>query len=314
MASNNESIQIEAHSNPHSDRFLQEMFSDPIEFFNHIVDERRAREARYDYDPDPLEDYEGTWDNSGEFFQRIYPNFILKTPDLDKWHYNIVTWMPPDVQSWWFKQFKNENNSHLDSMPREWWRLRTRNLLVARDQDNNNRPVGAAALTMVYISERKQFEAHMPENAGPFCYEIRGLVIDDAYRGQGIAQELTRAALLQATLEQPVRGRGDEYYRIPTVAMTTNPVAAKIFEELGATDKPSKSKGFLYDSYNDVLCWSRRSETNRGMGDRKLVCSGENPPPCDICPKRKKTALWFPTNDSQLMDELGIFGNDRARK
>jgi GNAT superfamily N-acetyltransferase len=318
MMASSSSIEISTLFNPYSDRAADHAFSKDMDFHTYTDAERKARVSRGISTRIIDRDF-GVWENIGERLQRIYsdPKSTIRTPEIDEWYHNTTTWMSPkglpNAQNWWYRQFKNKNNSHLEAMPKEWWRLRTRNLFVARDKANRNKPVGVAALTMVYMSERDpQSSILLPENTSPWCYEIRAEVVDGLYRGQGLGKALTRAALLEATLQQPVMG---DYY-IPSVAVTNNPVAAHIFEELGATDKPYQWDKHLnapgeplIDRYDDILCWSRFTLYSPNTISGRVKCSGKDLrwQICDTCPKTNKVAWWWPTQSKELMGKLEIF-------
>ena len=182
--------------------------------------------------------------------------------------------MPPIAEERWLQQF--ENSETLDPMSQEWWRLRARNLFVAYEDGNEARPLGDFALTIVYAHERFSNPTVISPFKHPLFYELRGLVVDDSCRGQGVGQKLVEAALHQAAISEE---------RLPTFAITTNPIAAKLFEKAGATNHPSKEE-FPYKSvrasdYNKMACWSRLEEEPRY---------------CDACPINNNTAWWWPTH------------------
>jgi hypothetical protein len=148
---------------------------------------------------------------------------------------------------------------------------------------------------MVYLNERDRY-GRTAEYTSPIFYEIRGLVVDKSCRGEGVGLKLIQAALGKATMS-------DIY--VPTVAMTTNPAAARLFKKMKATTRPSDTGDYPHggprdDRYNNLACWSRFNYEGKSWS-----CSSEiTPPPCDACPKYNRTAWWWPTHSARLMEEL----------
>ncbi|HMI09000.1 MAG TPA: GNAT family N-acetyltransferase [Candidatus Saccharimonadales bacterium] len=297
MTSNNRSVEIISYPNPCSDRLYDDV--DQSEVFHFIADENKARDKAglSDYFLD--EAHDNVFEGPGEYFQRKYPGSIVRVPAIDEWYETVTTWMPPDVENWWLEQFKT--NEHLDSMPQEWWRQRTRNLFIAREKDGGNKLVGSLALTLVHLDERDLVPSRRGHLDSPIFFEPRVLVVDQARRGEHIAQKLMQAALDAATMS-------DIY--VPTAAVTTNTAAAKLFKKMKATTQPSDSEGYTYggfggERYNEMACWSRY-DAERGQMYGRWACSGTIPSSCDACPKYANTAWWWPTHSEKLMNELGI--------
>lgn len=266
-----------------------------MDFVDDDLDARRKAGIAGSFIAEPSRDL---WESSGEYYQRHYPNRLVTKPEVDQWYKAVTTWMPADAEKWWLEQFKA--NEHLDAMPQEWWRQRTRNLIIARDKDTA-RPVGAVALTMIYMDERNIGVVPRTEFEDPFFHEIRGLVVDESYRGERIGRKLVRAALEIATASD---------IRKPTVAVTTNPAAARLFETMKGELHPTNAKGFPDQStfyaeyYNKYLCWERLIGAY-GIRSGEWQCSEEKSP-CGVCPKTHDIARWWPTHDKKRMAKLKL--------
>jgi GNAT superfamily N-acetyltransferase len=274
------SIETTAYSNPCGDNGKIWPRGTLSEFY---TNEEKARAEPGN--KDPLRGPGFFAPGGAEWLQREYPNCLTTSPAIDEWHKKISTWIPRDTEDWWMDKF--ENNEHLDSMSREWWRLRTRNLVVAHERGRENNPLGVVALTLVHQLERfetlrteERFEGVMENYApSPIFYEIRGLVVDESSRGEGIGLKLVQAALYQAIKSQ---------MRIPTLAITTNAAAGRIFDKTQPPelyvplDKYPLAAGKA-DSYDRLACWSRFED----------IPASSN---CSACPIKNKTSWWWPTH------------------
>lgn len=285
------SIEIISSSNPCSDSIYDDVdHLTLLDFINADLDARRKAGIGGSFVVGVRGDQ---WEHSGEYYQRNYPNSFSRDPKIDRWYEAVTTWMPADAEKWWLDQFKT--NRYLESMSQEWWRQRTRNFIVARDKDTA-KPVGAVALTIVYMDERDIHTGVGDHDKllNPFYHEIRGLVVDESYRGKGIGQKLILKALDEAMASDIDKA---------TVAVTTNKYAASLFEKMKAVSQPSNAKGFpdhgvhYADYYNEYLCWQRLHEFYLNVPRQ---CSGEKPP-CDICPKTHEIAWWWPTDNKTLL-------------
>lgn len=270
--SHNRSVELTTYTNPCDDRLAYDI--DPLKFKYFYERENRLRsEAGAD---DFFDGFNPKEEGIGEFLQKAYPHSITKSPQISQWYEDVSTWMPPDSENWWLEQF--ENDEHLDPMPQYWWRQRARNFIVAHEAGNESKPLGAVALTLVYAHERDdRFRALFPK---ALFYEIRGLVVDESRRGEGIGLKLVKSALYQAIASRR--------QRVPTLAITTNEAAGKIFQKAQFADQISVDEYPLArkhpdtpDLYNRLACWSRYEET---------------PPNCAACPIKNDTSWWWPTH------------------
>jgi ribosomal protein S18 acetylase RimI-like enzyme len=268
--SSNESIEIVTYTNPCHDEIEQDI--DVFVLLDFFENEEKARTKAgiegffhgRDYDKESL----------GELLQRKYASCLTTSPEIDEWYNSISNWIPSSTEEWWLNQF--ENSETLDSMPQEWWRLRTRKLIAGYEDGDIARPLASFAITKVYAHERfKSLIANAPFEHALF-YEARGLAVDYSCQGRGLGRMVTEETLNQiAILEE----------RLPTFAITTNPIAAKIFQKIGATNKPTREefpfKAVPASHYNQVACWSRFEE---------------EPPYCVACPVKSNTAWWWATH------------------
>lgn len=269
-ASNKRSFEITTYTNLCSDKIEDDLdLYDVLSPF--LIQEEAARvEANVEHffqDPD---DDIGKHLPSGEAFQMNYPSRLTAgSPQITQWHNTITSWMPEEAQKWWLEQF-DDHNEHLDPMSEYWWQQRTRNFIVAHEEGNIDKPLGAVALTKVYRSERPHIPGRIQDS---LFYEIRGLVVDESCRGRGLGQALALAALYAAAKS------GES---LPTFAITTNRAAANAFDKIGGKNKASKDYPYRGgDLYDQLVCWS----------------SFENGPlPCSACPKFNKTAWWWKTH------------------
>jgi GNAT superfamily N-acetyltransferase len=278
MASNNNSIKFETYINPYSDEDI-----DRIEFGDFIVKEEQARaKARVETF---WEDFHRNKEEMGEFLQRKYPSRLTDSSEFTEWHDKITNWMPSDAEDWWLGQF--ENNAALESMPQEWWRLRARSFHVARDTNDQNRPVGALAVTKIYFSERVSLLGGMPYDS-PALYEPRGHVVAESRQGQGIGTGLWRTAIRFITMSEE---------RLPSVAITTDQAEARLLKKEGGTNKPSfgdlpRGLGAVGSLNNWLVCWERFEPK---LGPERRFC--------DACPVKHNTAWWFPTHRRPTPEE-----------
>jgi len=266
----NRPIEIATYTNPCSDRMEDDV--DISIFIDFLAGEENARsEARIG---NFFDGFKRGKEESGIFFQRKYPSRLTESPEISKWHDTITKWMPSGVEDW-LEQF--ENDKHLDPMPREWWRLRTRELFVAHESGDRNRHLGYLALTKVYAHERS---GSTIAPYSPLLFEPRGLFVRESHRGQGIAEKLVRAAVHAAAMSEE---------RLATGAVTTNPVAAKLFQRTGAVNRPATTKQFQYNDYEAVMCWARLEEK-------------DGPQYCESCPIAYHTSWWWPTHRDPITE------------
>jgi GNAT superfamily N-acetyltransferase len=277
MASDNHSITFETYTNPYSDDPFRDIV--PEAYGDFIFREQMARsEAGIDQFP---KDFSNDETRFNEAILREYPFSLTKSPELSDWHDKATNWMPSDAEGWWLEQFKN--NEALNPMSREWWRLRARSFHVARDSDDGNRPVGALAVTKIYLSERFA-EMSRTGSGRAALYEPRAHVVAESYQGRGIGTGLWRTALRSITMSEDP---------LPTVVLTTNEIEAKLLQKEGGTNKPS---------FGDLPARMRQVE----ILNNRLVCWARlesTPRYCDACPIKHNTAWWFPTHRRPAPEE-----------
>lgn len=179
---------------------------------------------------------------------------------VQAWYIAITSWIPTEALVWWEGQF--DEKSALSPMPRAWWLYRARSIVVAWDE---NKPIGAVALTHVYGRDRSKYLAQHE----PLFNEVRGLVVESSYRTTGVGIRL---------MEAVVREAYNTSY-VATFAVTTNPLAAKIFAAIGASEtSPYPIADYAMRS---LVCW-------------EWLMPGI--PLCTDCPRRPGQLWWWPTH------------------
>ena len=151
-------------------------------------------------------------------------------PDLAAWHAEATSWLCPDVLDWWLPWFEFEPG--LEPMPLRWWLRRA--LVVAAAMDGPD-VIGAGALTIV-IGDGRQGTRGFEDRE--ICYELRGVVVQNAYRGCGIFKRITELLLAHA------RRLGG----LPTFLATSNPVLRSAIQRRNSAD-PRR------DLMNQIICW-----------------------------------------------------------
>lgn len=185
-------------------------------------------------------------------------------PDtLQKWYEAKTGWLPPALLEWWDEQQKI--NPEVDRQPYEWWMSEADVVVGAWI---GSRPVGASALVDVHWKDRPEYNSASNTgswNSNPVFQEVRGWVVDEEFRGSGVGRLVFERILAVA-----------HQRRLPIVAVTTNPRAAKFFERHGALDGTDTPRSPAYPISPELACWGdRRREAKR----------------CEFCP-RKPGQMW----------------------
>lgn len=272
------SFEITSYTNPCSDNYLDNI--DQVEHNSFLALEEKGRAQA------GLESFSDTYKEnpklpmSGVDLIQGYPDRqFAESPQITQWYNIITSWMPEVAEEWWLEQFNN-TNKHLDVMPQEFWHQRIRNFIFAHEEGNRNKPLGAVALTKVYLHERHSFQ-NGGEFTVPLFYEIRGLVVDESRRGEGIGEALVVEALRLA-----IKSREG----LPTFANSSNKAAVNMFKKLdGTTEEP---KNFLFatngfDLHRLLACWSAHEVPLKNL--------------CEACPLRDntiddETTYYWPTD------------------
>lgn len=175
------------------------------------------------------------------------------------WYEARTSWLPPDLLEWWDEQ--QVTNPEVDRMPYEWWMSEADVVVSAWSRE---RPVGVDSLVDVYLwKDRRNYSSGSDATNGgdpmPYFQEVRGLVVDKACRGNGVGALVLRQTLAIA-----------HERRLPIVAITTNPQAARLFERHGAHDGTSAPHSLTYPIPPELACWGdRRQDAER----------------CEFCPR-----------------------------
>jgi hypothetical protein len=200
-------------------------------------------------------------------------------PQLREWH-RQAQWIPLNLLRWWVAQQREHDT--LDPMPLTWWLT---NVTHVAGATLNGRPIGAVALQAIARRNRE-----LGGSWGCYLLEARGWVVDDTMRQAGVGGELMRTILLEACRRQSASRPASWWHGVstpelplrsapPTVAVTSNPRAARMLERLGGRRNGHLAGGVSIRYLNALLCWDGRTSSF-----------------CSICPQRGSTAWWFPTN------------------
>jgi hypothetical protein len=195
--------------------------------------------------------------------------------DMREWRDTANHWAPPDVLDWLMGQIDQEEQ--LDDVSREWICLRVRDLVVARQA---GQPIGTIARTHITGYDRYPNSQRF-ESDQLLVNEIRCFVVDEESRNN-------KAARVGSRLVREIISATYSSSRLPTIAVTTNPVAAKTFKAAGAVgveDFDAKQTRISKLAVVSVACWCPSREY------------------CEPCPQRPGQLWYWPTDRK---DELSL--------
>lgn len=193
-----------------------------------------------------------------EYLCGVKSTSTWRDEETRRWHKTLASWMPKQALDWWLPWFEIEPT--LVAMPLGWWRWRALALVVIRCR---RQIVAMGALTIVIGNG---YQGHNDFRGVALFYEIRGLVVDPTYRGQGLSRHLINALVAQAT----------KLGSVPTLMATQNPQL-----QASIARQQSVRPAFPGDrSYRSLACW----------------CPRPPQPLCPECPIRPGNTLWWPTH------------------